>query len=135
MLTLEVHLVSPVFFTVTSSGVVSALLAVPPAAFGRSTWMFTVRSGAATMKMMSSTSITSTIGVTLISAMTGLRPPRRRPPPPDPAMLIAMIVHSQRYAWCNSAPLVDLTRQDGGELVGEPFQALGLPVHLRDELI
>ncbi|WP_246729432.1 hypothetical protein [Bradyrhizobium sp. BR2003] len=48
------------------------------------------------MKMISSTNITSTIGVTLISAMTGLRPPRRRLPPPDPAMLIAMIAHPQK---------------------------------------
>src|SRR5205085_5000765 len=34
---------------------------------GRLTWMSTVASGAATMKMMSSTSITSMNGVTLIS--------------------------------------------------------------------
>ncbi|GAB6996228.1 hypothetical protein JCM18382A_09960 [Bradyrhizobium sp. 17-4] len=58
--------------------------------------MFDVISGAATMKMIKSTSITSTIGVTLISAITGLRPRRRLPPPPDPAMLIAMIVRSQQ---------------------------------------
>ena len=36
---------------------------------GRSTGTPTVSSGAATMKMTSSTSITSTIGVTLISAI------------------------------------------------------------------
>ena len=44
--------------------------------------MVDVISGAATMKMMSSTSITSTIGVTLISAITAARAGRdvrRRP--------------------------------------------------------
>ena len=44
----------------------------------------TVIIGAATMKMIRSTSMTSTIGVTLIS-LIGLRlPPRRRLPPPLP---------------------------------------------------
>ena len=46
-----------------SSGLVSVCALV----FGRSTGTPTVRSGAVTMKMMSSTSITSTNGVTLIS--------------------------------------------------------------------
>jgi hypothetical protein len=48
--------------------------------FGRSTGTPTVRSGAATMKTISSTSMTSTIGVTLISDIGArlylLRPPR-----------------------------------------------------------
>jgi hypothetical protein len=48
--------------------------------------------------MMSSTSITSTMGVTLISAITAFRPRRRLPPPEDPAMFIAM-------EWC-SPPLL-----------------------------
>ena len=43
------------------------------------------------MKMISSTSITSTIGVTLISAITALRRPRRPPPLEAPAPLIPMI--------------------------------------------
>jgi hypothetical protein len=47
------------------------------------------------MKMMSSTSITSTIGVTLISLMTARRPPRPLRPPPDaPAVVIPMRVVS-----------------------------------------
>jgi hypothetical protein len=40
--------------------------------------------------MISNTSITSTIGVTLISAITARRR-LRRPPPDEPAMFIAMI--------------------------------------------
>ena len=50
------------------------------AVFGRSTATPVTSSGAATMKMISSTSITSTIGVTLISAIGALR---RRPRPPE----------------------------------------------------
>ncbi len=54
------------------------------AVFGSSTGTPTVSIGAATMKMISSTSITSTIGVMLISLIAADRPPRRRrPPPPD----------------------------------------------------
>ena len=63
---------------------------LPPLAIGRSMSMFEVISGAATMKMINSTSITSTIGVTLISAITAARRPPRRPPPDEPAMFIAM---------------------------------------------
>ena len=51
-------------------------------ATGRSMSMVEVIKGAATMKMINSTSITSTIGVTLISAMTAARRRPRRPPPP-----------------------------------------------------
>src|SRR5689334_8802431 len=88
------------------------------------------------MKMISSTSITSTIGVTLISAMTGLRRLRRPPPPEEPATLIAMLCRPRSSPSDAALPsLVDLPRQDGGKFVGEPFQALGLPVHLRGELI
>ena len=59
---------------------------------GRSIGTPTVSSGAATMNTMSSTSITSTIGVTLMSAI-GRLPPRRRPrrrPLPPCATAIAM---------------------------------------------
>src|SRR5436305_7193090 len=88
------------------------------------------------MKMIKSTSITSTIGVTLISAMTALRRPLRAPPLEAPAPLIPMISgpNSELPAY-PSGPLIDLPRQDRGELVGKPFQALGLPVHLGSELI
>src|SRR3954451_12384120 len=102
---------------------------------GRSSGTPTVSSGADTMKMIKSTSITSTIGVTLISAMTALRRPRR-PPLAAPAPLIPMISGPQLpHTPSGSCSFIDLPRQDRGELVGEPLQALGLPVHLRDELI
>src|SRR4051812_23854890 len=80
------------------------------------------------MKMISSTSITSTIGVTLISLITGLRRcprlPTATPPlgPPAPTQ----------------SPLgrfVDLPRQDRGKFVGEALQPLRLLVHLGHELV
>ena len=58
---------------------------------GRSTAIDTVARGAATMKMISSTSITSTNGVTLMSLFW----PRSYLPPPAPASLAA-IEHSHR---------------------------------------
>src|SRR3954454_9101099 len=80
------------------------------------------------MKMISSTSITSTIGVTLISAITGLRRCRRLPTatvgvaPPAPTNF-------------PSGRFVDLPRQDRGEFVGEAFQPLCLLVHLGNKLV
>src|SRR6478609_6199990 len=72
--------------------------------------------GAATMKMMSSTSITSMNGVMLISLMA---PPRRRElPPAEPAMAIVDFPLSRV-----SDALVDLARENGRELVGEAFEA------------
>src|SRR5882757_839845 len=109
---------------------------LPPLAIGRSISMVEVISGAATMKMISSTSMTSTIGVTLISAMTAARRRPRLPPPAEPAMFIAMILISRCVRHVPpSRPLVDLARQDGRKLVGETFQPLRLPVHLGNELI
>src|SRR5262245_15014304 len=106
---------------------------------GRSKGTPTVKSGADTMKIISSTSITSTMGVTLISAMTALRPPRRRPPPPEaPPALMPMIWCSPPlppYDTAYSRPLVDLARENRRKLVRKPLQPLGLPVHLRDEFI
>src|SRR6267142_2919588 len=104
---------------------------------GRSSGTPTVSSGADTMKMISSTSMTSTIGVTLISAIGATRRrPRRPPPPAEPAMFIAMILISRCARHLPpSRPLVDLARQDGRKLVGETFQPLRLPVHLGNELI
>src|SRR6266705_3385682 len=92
---------------------------------GRSIGTPTVSSGAATMKMIKSTSITSTKGVTLISLITGARRWRRLPV--GAALMLSPMVPSRA--------LVDLPRQDGGELVGEPLQALRLLVHLGDELV
>src|SRR6202040_3160551 len=111
----------------------------------------TVSSGADTMKTMSSTSMTSTNGVTLISLMTA----RRRRPclPLDadaitlPAMVPSPAVPSPAVPspavpspavpspTVPSPALVDLPRQDRGEFVGEPLQPLGLLVHLGGELI
>src|SRR5262245_18916617 len=78
------------------------------------------------MKMMSRTNMTSTIGVTLISAITG----RRRCRLPTTAAVSPFI------AICVPlSPFVELPRQDRGEFVGEPLQALGLLIHVRDELV
>src|ERR1700752_4673433 len=123
---------------------------------GRSSGTPTVKSGADTMKMINSTSITSTMGVTLISAMTALRP-LRRPPPPEAPMFMPMIwcspplppydtadsrplsgAQSYPKTGCHlsgSCPLVDLAREDRRKLVRKALQPLGLPVHLGDEFI
>src|SRR5437899_8476618 len=100
--------------------------------------MLEVINGAATMKMISSTSITSTIGVTLISAITAARRRPRRPPPPpvEPAMFIVMIWISRCARHLpSSRPLVDLAGQDGGKFVGEAFEPLRLAIHLGRELV
>src|SRR5215470_3307329 len=108
---------------------------------GRSSGTPTVSRGAETMKMMSKTNMTSTIGVTLISAMTGRRRCRRRPataaepapiaiPDPYPRPGVPGPLFLRRLS-----PFVDLPRQDGGKLVGEALQALGLLVHVGHELV
>src|SRR5688572_24851710 len=104
---------------------------------GRSRGTPPVIRGAATMKMIRSTSMTSMNGVMLISLMAPARRLRRRRrraavpwarPPGDAAMLR---LSSSRQ--CDA--LVDLARQDGRELVGEGLHAaLGLR-HLRLELV
>src|SRR5216683_3319284 len=126
----------PRMSTESCSGVLSCWSRLLAWVCGRSSGTPTVNSGADTMKMISSTSITSTIGVTLISAITARRRPRR-PPPGEPAMFIAMICSSSRWAhtYRASRPFVDPARQDRGKFVGEPFQPLGLPIHLGGELI
>ena len=77
---------SPLELTETTSG-----SSLPPTCcalvFGRSTGTPTCNNGAVIMKMISNTSMTSTSGVTLMSAI-GLNACRRRkrlPPPPEPA--------------------------------------------------
>src|SRR6266566_3654281 len=97
---------------------------------GRSIGTPTVNKGADTMKMMSNTSITSTIGVTLISLITALRRCRRRPTAPAAAVPPIPILAS-----FNSRALVDLPRQDGGELVCKALQALRLFVHFGTEFV
>src|ERR1700724_2354783 len=101
----------------------------------------TVSSGADTKKTMSSTSMTSTNGVTLISLMTA-RPRRPCLPLDADAITLPAIVPSPAIPSPEvpspaipSPALVDLPRQDRGEFVGEPLQALGLLVHLGGELI
>ncbi len=81
------------------------------------------------MKMISNTSMTSTIGVTLISAITGraAMPPLAEHAGMRAAPLIPMQEGPQPTTRVISpAPLVDLPRQDRGEFVGEALQALGL---------
>src|SRR5580700_6694765 len=94
---------------------------------GRSSGTPTVSSGADTMKMISSTSMTSTIGVTLISAMTGLRRCRRLPATAAAPEFMPMAIPLPL--------LVDLPRQNGGEFVGEALQPLRLLVHIGNELV
>src|SRR5260370_25876586 len=105
---------------------------------GRSSGTPTVSRGAETMKMISRTSMTSTIGVTLISAMTGRRRCRRRPPAtaavPAP-IAILRTPYPLSSPLTPLAPFIDLPRQNRGKLVGEPFQALGLLVHVGYELV
>src|SRR6266851_1990997 len=98
---------------------------------GRSIGTPTVNKGADTIKMISNTSITSTIGVTLISLITALRRCRRRPtapvaavPPPIPILRPS-----------TSRALIDLARQDGGELVCETLHPLRLLVHFGTEFV
>src|SRR6266852_6403017 len=97
---------------------------------GRSIGTPTVNKGADTMKMMSNTSITSTMGVTLISLITALRRCRRRPTAP-----VAAVRPIPIFASLSSRALVDLPRQDGGELVCETLQALRLFVHFGTEFV
>src|SRR5690606_18282721 len=87
---------------------------------GRSTGTPAVIIGAATMKMISSTSITSTMGVMLISLMTALpRRRRRRPPPPPPPDGPPIPILA--------VPCFELAGKNGRELVSKAFEA---PDHL-----
>src|SRR5262249_10722355 len=92
---------------------------------GRSIGTPTVSSGADTMKMMSSTSITSTMGVTLISLITARRRWRRLP----------TCAVGTMPAIASLPPLVDLARQNRRGLGGKAFEPLRLLVHLGNELV
>src|ERR1700761_2456462 len=82
-------------------------------ALGRSTCTPEVSMGAVTMKMMSSTSMTSTIGVTLISEKACLRRERLLPPfPPGSPNDTAMLS-------------LDLPRHQQAELNAEIFKLAG----------
>src|SRR5438270_13961174 len=82
----------------------------------------TVRSGADTMNMIRSTSMTSTMGVTLISDRAGLRRCRRLCVGAAMPAFITM-----RVPLC---PLVDLPREDGGKFVRVWLRPLSLLVHV-----
>src|SRR5262245_1099285 len=95
--------------------------------YGNSIGTPTVRRGAATMKMMSSTRLTATKGVTLISLIGAktLRRRPRRPPLPKEAMLDPIPNTPSVHPLVKhpvSCPLVQLPRYDGGKLVGKIFQ-------------
>src|ERR1700758_4991306 len=81
------------------------------------------------MKMMSSTSITSTIGVTLISLIGCAERRRARrlesaPPSCRPAPMVQ-----------TSCSLVDLARQNGCELVGKAFEPRRVARNLAIEFV
>ena len=84
----------PLLSTETASGSLSAWSRLVAWVCGRSIGTPTVSSGADTMKMISNTSMTSTIGVTLISLITGLRRCRRRPKVPACAPPLLMATRS-----------------------------------------
>src|SRR3981081_3302138 len=96
---------------------------------GRSTGTPTVSSGADTMKMISKTSMTSTIGVTLISLITPWRRCRRLPT----ALPTVPLIPTRRPP--PSTALVHLPRQDRGEFVGEALHPVCLLVHFGREFI
>src|SRR5690606_14799529 len=104
------------------SGSSGSLGSAVAAVFGSSICTPTVRRGAASMKMIRSTSITSTKGVTLISDIG--RDARRRRRLPSPRITPVPM----------SGRLVELPRQDQGEFVGEALvhadNRLGLAVEL-----
>src|SRR5580704_1712823 len=99
---------------------------------GRSSGTPTVSSGAETMNTMSSTSMTSTNGVTLISLITACR--RRLCLPVDAALTTGAAMFLPLPVLALHA-FVDLPRQDRREFVGEAFEALRLAVHVGLELI
>src|SRR5208337_1806483 len=116
--------------TVTVSGSLS-LLSSEPSLLGRSTGTPTVKSGAATMNIMSRTSITSTKGVTLISAIgLCLRPFLRLAP-------LGPLAGAWRDAPmpASSSLHIELARDDRGELVREGFEALREPRRRLAEIV
>src|SRR5689334_18855872 len=121
--------ISPLRLTETVNGSWSWLMLLALVC-GRSTGTPTVSSGAETMKMISSTSMTSTIGVTLMSLMTPWRRWRRLPTAFPTVPLMPMRSGPRAHS-----ALVDLPRQDGGKLVGEPLHPVCLLVHLGREFI
>src|SRR5690606_32115704 len=104
----------------TASGFSSCGSARAPV-LGRSTGTPTTRSGAVTMKMMSSTSITSTKGVMLISAMGWRLAPLARG-----GWIVAAI---------SGLPVIQAAGEDGRELVHEGLQPVGVAVHVGGELV
>src|ERR1700751_2928002 len=99
--------------------------------WGSSSGTPAVSSGALIMKMISSTSITSTSGVTLISDRAPLprRPRRRRPrrPPVAKASLADMLMRSD--------PLAQAALDGRRQVVGEVLQAPGELARVGRELV
>src|SRR5208282_5142206 len=95
---------------------------------GRSTGTPTVKSGAVTMKMTSRTSITSTMGVTLISLMRRRWPVR--PKKPASRELCCMMAMAQILGF-----LIQLSRKYGAELGGEGAQPAGIAAEIVRELV
>src|SRR5690606_1304639 len=88
---------------------------------GRSTSKLSVSSGAVTMKMINSTSMTSMYGTTLISDLSLRR--LRRP--------MALMADSSR----GSVVYAGLALQDGAELVGKGLKTNGHALHARREAV
>src|SRR5437879_4732990 len=85
---------------------------------GKSTGTPTVSKGAVTIKMISSTSITSTMGVTLISAtIWALR-----------RVCLRGLLPREKDM---SVTFLKLTGNNRSELTGERIQAIGVPVKLQ----
>src|SRR6185312_125323 len=104
----------------------------PASVFG--SWIGTpaVSSGAEIMKMISSTSITSTSGVTLISESARRLRPRRRPR--------RWLEESSESGIAGASslgpdPLAQAAGDRGGKLFGEPFEAAGELARVGRELV
>src|SRR5208282_3544057 len=95
---------------------------------GRSTGTPTVKSGAVTMKMTSRTSITSTMGVTLISLMRRRWP--GRPVKPASRELGSMMAMAQILGF-----LIQLSRKYGAEFGGEGREPAGIAAEIGRELV
>src|SRR5579863_4495004 len=102
------------------------LLIAPASVFGSCTGTPAVSSGAEIMKMIRSTSITSTSGVTLISDSARRLRPRRRPR--------RWLEESSDRA-IGSHPLGQAPRDRRGQFVGEAFEAAGEPAGVGGELV
>src|SRR5690554_3052083 len=105
----------PSAVSVTLNGSSCSEGSAPAEVRGNSIGTPTVSMGAATMKMISNTSMTSTNGVTLISDMRAPARWRRRRAPEPPCRLVS----------CAPISAVQIARQKGAELIGELLESAG----------